>query len=87
MLLLCVENDQLFPEEILNDGVQYLKANGIEHEVKVYPGVPHGMISKSQHFYLKHRPVITDMSQVSLLWANMQTQRSSNPRSKLLFRC
>lgn len=42
MMLVCVENDQLFPEETLNDGTQYLKANGVEHEVKIYPGVPHG---------------------------------------------
>jgi dienelactone hydrolase len=42
ILLLCVENDQLFPEEILNDGIKYLQENGVEHGIKTYPGVPHG---------------------------------------------
>jgi hypothetical protein len=36
------ENDQLFPEEILEEGRRYLQANNIEHEIRTYPGVPHG---------------------------------------------
>ena len=36
------ENDQLFPEEILEEGRRYLQANNIEHEIRAYPGVPHG---------------------------------------------
>jgi dienelactone hydrolase len=38
----CPENDQLFPDDIREQGRQYLETNGIEHEVKVYSGVPHG---------------------------------------------
>ena len=36
------ENDELFPGEILEEGRKYLEANNIEHEICVYPGVPHG---------------------------------------------
>ena len=38
----CVENDNLFPDEIREAGKTYLEENKIEHELKVYPGVPHG---------------------------------------------
>lgn len=38
----CVENDQLFPDETREDGEKALEKAGIDHEVKVYPGVPHG---------------------------------------------
>lgn len=42
ILLICVENDQLFSQETLNEGEKYLKEHNIEYEVKVFPGVPHG---------------------------------------------
>jgi dienelactone hydrolase len=42
MSLICVENDPLFPEEIRKAGEDALVKNGIEHEIKIYPGVPHG---------------------------------------------
>lgn len=40
--LVCVENDPLFPDEIRTAGEDYMSRNNIEHEVQVYPGVPHG---------------------------------------------
>lgn len=40
--LACVEDDPVFPDDVREAGVQSLKANGVEHEVKVYEGVPHG---------------------------------------------
>jgi hypothetical protein len=40
--MIFTENDQLFPEEILEEGRKYLEANNIEHEIRTYPGVPHG---------------------------------------------
>ena len=40
--LACVENDQLFPDDIRTAGQTSLEEKKIEHEVKVYPGVPHG---------------------------------------------
>jgi dienelactone hydrolase len=42
MLLVCVENDQLFSQETLNGAETYLKVHTIEHEIKIFPGVPHG---------------------------------------------
>ncbi|RDW91349.1 hypothetical protein BP5796_02514 [Coleophoma crateriformis] len=38
----CVENDQLFPDDVKEYGDKYLKENNIENEFKVYPNVPHG---------------------------------------------
>ena len=40
--LACVENDQLFPDDVRAAGQEYLEKNNIEHEIKVYPDVPHG---------------------------------------------
>jgi dienelactone hydrolase len=37
-----VENDPLFPDEVRTAGEDYMSKNGVEHEVQVYPGVPHG---------------------------------------------
>ncbi|KAF2670703.1 dienelactone hydrolase family protein-like protein [Microthyrium microscopicum] len=41
-ILVCVENDPLFPDEVRIAGVEALEKAEIEHEVKVYPEVPHG---------------------------------------------
>jgi dienelactone hydrolase len=38
----CVENDQLFLEEVREYGEEYLKENKVENEFKTYSGVPHG---------------------------------------------
>jgi len=42
VLLVCVEDDGLFPPEVLEAGRKSLEENKIEHEIEVYPGVPHG---------------------------------------------
>ncbi len=42
MSMVVVENDPLFPEEILEEGKKQLATSSIEHEIKVYQGVPHG---------------------------------------------
>jgi dienelactone hydrolase len=42
MSLVCVEDDPLFPEEIRKTGEDALVKSGVEHEMKIYPGVPHG---------------------------------------------
>ncbi len=42
MLLVCVENDQLFSQDILREGEQYMEEHNVEHEIKTFPGVPHG---------------------------------------------
>lgn len=40
--MVCVESDPLFPDEVRTAGEDYLSQNHVEHEVQVYPGVPHG---------------------------------------------
>lgn len=40
--LVCVENDPLFPEEVRTYGEDVMSKANLEHEVQVYPGVPHG---------------------------------------------
>ncbi|EFX04337.1 dienelactone hydrolase family protein [Grosmannia clavigera kw1407] len=40
--LACVETDPMFPDEVRMAGEKYLSGHDIEHEVQVYPGVPHG---------------------------------------------
>lgn len=40
--LVCVENDPMFPDEVRTAGEDVMSKNNLEHEVQVYPGVPHG---------------------------------------------
>ncbi|KAH7204237.1 Alpha/Beta hydrolase protein [Fusarium oxysporum] len=40
--LVCVENDPLFPDSVRIGGEDSLSDANVEHEVQVYPGVPHG---------------------------------------------
>lgn len=40
--LVCVESDPLFPDEVRKYGEDHMSKSGVEHEVQVYPGVPHG---------------------------------------------
>ena len=41
--MVCVENDPMFPDAVRTAGEDYLSEHDVEHEVQVYPGVPHGM--------------------------------------------
>lgn len=38
----CVENDPLFPDAVRSAGEDMMSDANLEHEVQVYPGVPHG---------------------------------------------
>ena len=38
----CVESDPMFPDDVRTAGEDYMSKNNVEHEVQVYPGVPHG---------------------------------------------
>lgn len=40
--IVAVEQDSLFPDHIREAGIKKLQENGVEHEVQVYPDVPHG---------------------------------------------
>lgn len=41
--LVCVEDDPLFPNDVRTAGEDVMADANLEHEVSVYPGVPHGM--------------------------------------------
>ena len=47
--MVCVENDQLFPDDVRTAGEKSLEENKVEHQVKVYPGVPHGFAVVGQY--------------------------------------
>ncbi|KAK4230231.1 protein AIM2 [Podospora fimiseda] len=40
--VVSVESDPLFPDEVRTKGEDLMRESGVEHEVQVYPGVPHG---------------------------------------------
>ncbi|KAF7894805.1 hypothetical protein EAF00_006619 [Botryotinia globosa] len=42
LAFVCVEDDQLFSDDVQEVGKTYLNENNIEHEFKTYSGVPHG---------------------------------------------
>lgn len=42
LTLVCVEDDPLFSEEVRKAGEDIMSKANLEHEVQVYPGVPHG---------------------------------------------
>lgn len=42
--IVCVESDPMFPDGVRKVGEDYMSKNNIEHEVQVYPGVPHGKL-------------------------------------------
>ena len=42
LCIVAVEDDSLFPDEVRDEGVKKLQENGTEHDLKIYPGVPHG---------------------------------------------
>ncbi len=45
----CVEDDPLFPAEVLEAGRKSLAANKVEHEIEVYSGVPHGKFPRPSY--------------------------------------
>ena len=52
ILIELTENDQLFPDDVRVAGQKFLEEQGVEHEMKVYPGAPHG---EQLHIMLKFR--------------------------------
>ncbi|KAI2640030.1 alpha/beta-hydrolase [Xylaria nigripes] len=40
--LVCVEDDPMFPDDVRKVGEDAMSKGNLEHEVQVYPGVPHG---------------------------------------------
>jgi dienelactone hydrolase len=44
--LVCVESDPMFPDAVRTKGEDIMSQQNLEHEVQVYPGVPHGRPSR-----------------------------------------
>ena len=42
------ENDPLFPDDVRSSGEKFLVEQKVEHEMRVYAGVPHGMFLSRQ---------------------------------------
>jgi dienelactone hydrolase len=40
--VVAVESDPLFPDEVREAGKKDMEERGLDHELKVYPSVPHG---------------------------------------------
>ena len=40
--IVAVQEDPLFPDDIREKGQKALEQKGLTHEIRVYPGVPHG---------------------------------------------
>jgi len=45
--MICCENDPMFPDEVRAAGEDLLSKSNVEHEVQVYPGMPHGEYSRT----------------------------------------
>ena len=43
-----IENDPLFPDDIREAAQKNLEEREITHEIKVYPGIPHGQQSNDK---------------------------------------
>lgn len=42
LCMVCVADDSLFPDEVREQGKAALELNAVDHDVKVFDGVPHG---------------------------------------------
>jgi dienelactone hydrolase len=40
--IVAVENDTLFPDDVREEGRKAMEAKKLDHELKIYPNVPHG---------------------------------------------
>ena len=58
--MVCVESDPMFPDDVRTAGEDYLSKNNIEHEVQVYPGVPHGKIQ----YHFCHRRQLANITRI-----------------------
>ena len=66
--MVCVENDNLFPDDVRDAGKEFLEKNNVEHEMKVYPGVPHGFAVVGQYEDQKIQNAQGEAHQQMLAW-------------------
>lgn len=66
--LVCVENDQLFPDDVRTAAQTFLEKEKVEHEIKVYPGVPHGFAVVGEYEDPKIREAQSSAFEQMLAW-------------------
>jgi len=66
--LACVENDQLFPEDIREAGEKLLKERKLEYEFKTYAGVPHGFAVVGEYEDVKIKTAQSEAFEQMLGW-------------------
>lgn len=64
----CTENDQLFPDHVRTEGQQYLEEHKIEHQIQVYPGVPHGFAVVGEYEDAKIQQAQSNAFEQMLQW-------------------
>jgi len=68
LAFICVENDQLFPDEVKEYGENHLKENSIETEFKTYGGVPHGFAVVGEYEDVKIKETQVQAFDQMLAW-------------------
>ncbi|KAH8592770.1 Alpha/Beta hydrolase protein [Bisporella sp. PMI_857] len=68
LAFVCVENDQLFPDEVKEYGENFLKVNNVEHEFKTYSGVPHGFATIGEYEDAKIKSTQVEAFDQMLAW-------------------
>ena len=66
--MVCVENDQLFPDDVRAAGQAQLEEKRIKHEIKVYSGVPHGFAVVGEYKDLKIQEAQKDAFEQMIEW-------------------
>lgn len=64
----CVENDQLFPDDVREAGEKMVKEQGVENEFKTYPGVPHGFAVVGEYEDAKIKTAQSEAFEQMLSW-------------------
>lgn len=68
LVFVCVENDQLFAEDVRDHGEKHLKENNVESEFKTYSGVPHGFGVVGEYTDAKIKSAQSEAFQQMLGW-------------------
>lgn len=81
--LVCLENDPLFTDEVRIAGEDTMSDANLEHEVQVYPGVPHGKPSLPQSVLLDRNSLYQGLP----LSVPIRMPLSGTPRLQRMSRC
>ncbi|KAK5078688.1 hypothetical protein LTR64_002897 [Lithohypha guttulata] len=68
--LVCVEDDPLFPEDVLDEGRKSLEEHKIDHQIEVYKDVPHGFAVVGEYESQKINDAQSKAFDGMLAWLN-----------------